>query len=163
MSRVTRKEKKQDFINDENKEVKKDITTKTNAVSTQKTKNSANKKSTTKSNIKKASTKNSTTSKKNTAKATSNDNNSIIPQKPSPMLEYYDLPYRYNQTIVRILAQTPTTLFVYWDISDDDRMILQNLFYLFITKLKIFPLRLKLMILLIVGIYICKNQIVNMK
>lgn len=38
MSRVTRKEKKQDFINDENKEVKKDITTKTNAVSTQKTK-----------------------------------------------------------------------------------------------------------------------------
>ena len=123
MSRVKKKEKKQDFINDENKEVKKDITTKTNAVSTQKTKNSANKKSTTKSNIKKASTKNSTTSKKNTAKATSNDNNSIIPQKPSPMLEYYDLPYRYNQTIVRILAQTPTTLFVYWDISDDDRMI----------------------------------------
>lgn len=123
MSRVTKKEKKQDFINDENKEVKKDITTKTKAVSTKKTKNSANKKSTTNSNTKKASTKNSTTSKKNTAKATSNDNNSIIPQKPSPMLEYYDLPYRYNQTIVRILAQTPTTLFVYWDISDDDRMI----------------------------------------
>lgn len=123
MSRVTKKEKKQDFINDENKEVKKDIITKPKAVSTQKTKNSANKKSTTNSNTKKASTKNSTTSKKNTAKATSNDNNSIIPQKPSPMLEYYDLPYRYNQTIVRILAQTPTTLFVYWDISDDDRMI----------------------------------------
>ena len=36
-------------------------------------------------------------------------------------VEYYDLPYRYNQTIVRILAQTPTTLFVYWDISDEDR------------------------------------------
>lgn len=38
--------------------------------------------------------------------------------------EYYDLPYRYNQTIVKILAQTPTTLFVYWDISDNDRNIL---------------------------------------
>lgn len=37
------------------------------------------------------------------------------------ILEYYDLPYRYNQTIVKILAQTPKTLFVYWDISDDDR------------------------------------------
>lgn len=35
--------------------------------------------------------------------------------------EYYDLPYRYNETIVRILAQTPKSLFVYWDISDKDR------------------------------------------
>lgn len=52
-----------------------------------------------------------------------------------PMLpEYYDLPYRYNQTIVKILAQTPTTLFVYWDISDEDRKSLndkygENFFY----------------------------------
>jgi len=37
------------------------------------------------------------------------------------VIEYYDLPYRYNQTIVKVLAQTPTTLFIYWDISDDDR------------------------------------------
>ena len=37
------------------------------------------------------------------------------------IIEYYDLPYRYNQTIVKILAQTPNTLFVYWDISDEDR------------------------------------------
>lgn len=37
------------------------------------------------------------------------------------LTEYYDLPYRYSQTIVKILAQTPTTLFVYWDISDEDR------------------------------------------
>jgi len=36
-------------------------------------------------------------------------------------LEYYDLPYRYNQTVVKILAQTPTNLFIYWDISDKDR------------------------------------------
>ena len=35
--------------------------------------------------------------------------------------EYYDLPYRYNETIVTILAQTPKRLFVYWDISDKDR------------------------------------------
>ena len=37
------------------------------------------------------------------------------------VIEYYDLPYRYNQTVVKILAQTPNTLFVYWDISDADR------------------------------------------
>ena len=38
------------------------------------------------------------------------------------VIEYYDLPYRYNQTVVRVLAQTPTTLFIYWDISDIDRV-----------------------------------------
>lgn len=37
------------------------------------------------------------------------------------LLEYYDLPYRYNKTIVKVLSQTPKTLFVYWDISDEDR------------------------------------------
>ena len=43
------------------------------------------------------------------------------------LAEYYDLPYKYNQTIVKILAQTPTTLFVYWEISDNDRAsLVQN-------------------------------------
>lgn len=37
------------------------------------------------------------------------------------LLEYYDLPYRYNETVVKILAQTPKKLFVYWDISDADK------------------------------------------
>lgn len=37
------------------------------------------------------------------------------------ILEYYDLPYRYNETVVKILAQTPKVLFVYWDLSDADR------------------------------------------
>lgn len=41
--------------------------------------------------------------------------------KPITMLEYYDLPSRYSQTIVKILAQTPKMLFVYWDISEEDR------------------------------------------
>lgn len=50
--------------------------------------------------------------------------NSIKKEKsatPDYLLEYYDLPYRYNETIVKILAQTPKRLFVYWDISDKDR------------------------------------------
>ena len=34
--------------------------------------------------------------------------------------EYYDLPQKYNKTVVKVLAQTPKTLFVYWEISDAD-------------------------------------------
>lgn len=42
-------------------------------------------------------------------------------KKPIEIVESYDLPYRYNETIVKILYQTPDTLFVYWDIADSDR------------------------------------------
>jgi len=36
------------------------------------------------------------------------------------ILEYYDLPYKYGHTLIKLLAQTPKTLFVYWEISDID-------------------------------------------
>ena len=36
------------------------------------------------------------------------------------ILEYYDLPYKYNKTVIKALAQNPNTLFVYWEISDED-------------------------------------------
>lgn len=39
-------------------------------------------------------------------------------------VEYYDLPYRYNQTVIKILAQTPHAIFIYWDISDFDRKMM---------------------------------------
>lgn len=85
---------------------------------TKKTNN--NKTTSKKANSKSASSKGgkaktSTTIKRTTStkKKTSN--------KKSTTLEYYDLPYRYNQTIVKILAQTPNILFVYWDISDNDK------------------------------------------
>ena len=57
-----------------------------------------------------------TPSKKKSSKAVSKTQKTTF-----DLLEYYDLPYRYNKTIVKILAQTPKTLFVYWDISDEDR------------------------------------------
>ena len=50
-------------------------------------------------------------------KKTITPNQKSIPQ----IIEYYDLPYRYNETIVKVLYQTLDTLFVYWDISDSDR------------------------------------------
>lgn len=77
--------------------------------------------------------KTSTVKKTTTKKASSNKVNAEKTAKQM-LAEYYDLPYRYNQTIVKILAQTPTTLFVYWDISDNDRASLiskhgENFFY----------------------------------
>ena len=45
----------------------------------------------------------------------------VASKKMVSSVEYYDLPYRYNETTVKILAQTPTMLFIYWDISDKDR------------------------------------------
>lgn len=47
--------------------------------------------------------------------------NTTLSGEKFSIAEYYDLPYRYNQTIVKLLYQTPTTLFIYWDISDEDR------------------------------------------
>lgn len=77
------------------------------------------KKSTTKKVVTKSekATVKKTTSKTTTKKAISK----ATKTKKVEILEYYDLPYKYNETIVKILAQTPTTLFVYWDISDEDK------------------------------------------
>ena len=47
-------------------------------------------------------------------------------KKINHSVEYYDLPYRYNETIIKLLAQTPKKLFVYWDISDFDRDMLKK-------------------------------------
>ena len=52
---------------------------------------------------------------------TRNSSKKITKTEPVSIIEHYELPYRYNETIVKILYQTPNTLFVYWDISDKDR------------------------------------------
>ena len=98
----------------------KKATTSKNATSTKKT---TTKKATV---SKKTATKKKTTAKKGTA---SRKKSTYVPKekttrKAKPLaevVEYYDLPYRYNETIVKILYQTPDTLFVYWDIADSDR------------------------------------------
>ena len=87
---------------------KKASTSKTVAKKSTATKSSAKAKSTTK----KTSSKKATNSKSSSKKAV---------KKELATVEYYDLPYRYNETVVKILAQTPNMLFIYWDISDDDR------------------------------------------
>lgn len=78
----------------------------------------------------KTSKKNATPKSKNSLiKKTSKTKNKVktstkkVANKKQPIniVESYDLPYRYNETIVKILYQTPNTLFVYWDIADSDR------------------------------------------
>ena len=73
------------------------------------------KNSVTKSSVKTTKKSTKTTSKKST---TAQKN---AKKEKVEIIEYYDLPYRYNQTVVKVLAQTPNTLFVYWDISDEDK------------------------------------------
>ena len=103
---------------------KKSVAKKTSAtsktVATKKT-TTTKKEPTTKSTAKKGSTK--AVSKKSTAKktTTSKRKSSTTKKQKVDIVEYYDLPYRYNQTVVKVLAQTPNNLFIYWDISDKDR------------------------------------------
>lgn len=71
-------------------------------------------KSTTSTKVAKISTSNKKTTRNKTTSSIKKVENNVV-------AEYYDLPYRYNETIVKILYQTPNILFVYWDISDADR------------------------------------------
>ncbi len=53
------------------------------------------------------------------------------------ILEYYDLPYKYNKTVIKALAQNPNTLFVYWEISDEDVQSIKDKYgenFFYVTK-----------------------------
>lgn len=104
---------------------KKDKKLKETNISSKKTtskKQTTKSKSTTKSTVKSSNKKSKiAVSKKTPSKKTSKTSTKTSKKKSIDVLEYYDLPYRYNQTTVKMLAQTPKTLFVYWEISDSDR------------------------------------------
>lgn len=107
---------------DEELKDEKKVATSTSTKTTPK-KTSSNKKATAKTSAMNTSVK-KTTAKKTSAKKTTTRKSSskkLVVEPSLPVLEYYDLPYRYNQTVVKVLAQNPHTLFVYWDISDSDR------------------------------------------
>lgn len=108
------------------KEEKDELNIKENKAKSDKksTKKVSNKTSTSskKSTVKSVTDKSKTTAKKSTIKKTTTTKKTSSKKKVVPVVnEYYDLPFRYNQTVVRILAQTPNKLFIYWDISDEDR------------------------------------------
>ena len=98
---------------------KKEATSKT---TTKKATSKASKKANiSKATEKKKTTKKVATSKTNLKKAKSSKKATTPKKKKVEIVEYYDLPYRYNETVVKVLAQTPKTLFIYWDISDKVR------------------------------------------
>lgn len=100
-------------------------TTKASASSSKKTTKTTAKATKTSSKV----SKKTTTTKKSTASKAKSTSKKAVSKTNSPsIMEYYDLPYRYNETTVRILAQTPKKLFIYWDISDDDRKNYINTF-----------------------------------
>lgn len=121
MPRTTKDVKKEEL---KNEKVTKKTTKKTStsvAKSKTTTSKSASAKKTTKTTAK-ATTKKSTSTvakKKTTKKVSSTAKKKEL--ETNVIAEYYDLPYRYNETIVKILYQTPNILFVYWDVSDADR------------------------------------------
>ena len=125
MPRTTKDVKKEEL---KNEKVTKKTTKKTStsvAKSNITTSKSASAKKTTKKTTKttaKATTKKTTSTvakKKTTKKVSSTAKKKEL--ETNVIAEYYDLPYRYNETIVKILYQTPNILFVYWDISDEDK------------------------------------------
>ena len=93
-----------------------------------KTTTSKKKVASTKKATKSTSTKSKTSSAKKQSKSTSAKTRVSSTKrkttkkslKQEPVAEYYDLPYKYNKTVIKLLAQTPKTLFVYWEISDED-------------------------------------------
>lgn len=107
MSEKSTKRKKNSLKTTKSKEVKK-ITKASKAISDPK------------NNTKVSKNKTATQIKaKRSTKVVSKKTNSNLRRKE--FTEYYDLPFTYNQTFVKILAQTPNTLFVYWNISDADK------------------------------------------
>ena len=98
-------------------------TAKTTKKTTTATKKSTTVKTTTKrsANSAKMASKKDTKSTKSTKTVETKSVTKSKSKKVQPIVEYYDLPFRYNQTVVKILAQTPNILFIYWDISDEDR------------------------------------------
>ena len=132
--------------NVEKKKTNKSVATKKTASSSTKTSTKKTTKKTTKKDgtAKKTST-NSSNRKKTTTKLDSKEKKSKSTAKKSstttkkkttrtkkvvatPAPEYYDLPYHYDQTVVKLLAQTPKTLFVYWDVSNADKEKLEKQF-----------------------------------
>lgn len=98
----------------------KKVPTKKNASSTSKKEKTSKSPTSSKSTAKATTTKKKTSSKQ-TKKTSTSTKKQITKTKSKPVItEYYDLPEKYNQTVVKVLAQTPKTLFIYWEISDAD-------------------------------------------
>lgn len=121
MPRKTKELEKTDSLNSVTEKKTKN-TTKTNKKKSEvKTPKKTSSKSSTHTNKKTTKKPVSTVKNKNSTKNLSTKVKNTKSINKTDFVEYYDLPYSYNQTTVKVLAQTPTNLFIYWDISDADK------------------------------------------
>jgi len=132
MPKITKDVKNKADINEKKKSTK--SSTKSVSKTDKKSVSNSNVKTKAKSNskdVKKATQRGNATTKKTPSKSVAKKAVTKSVKKRSStkktiaatfIPEYYDLSYRYNETTVKLLAQTPNKLFVYWDISDADRL-----------------------------------------
>ena len=120
MARKTKELEKEEVKATKKVTKKKSISTKKNATTTTKKTTKKSSKVATKNITSKKSNKNS----KTTTKRVKKELNTAVKFKS----EYYDLPFMYNKTVVKVLAQTPKMLFIYWEVAEDDRNKLKELY-----------------------------------
>lgn len=101
----------------ENEIVKKESISKTKTA----TKKTAKKVTDSKSTTKKATTSKPASKSKAAKKTTTRKSSTRAKKAVTNIMEYYDLPVLYNKTTVKLLFQTPKKLFVYWEISKEDK------------------------------------------
>lgn len=94
----------------------KKVVSKSKSTATKPKTTSKSKSTTTKAKVDSTTKKATKTTKARKSTSTTKKNKKV----ENTTVEYYDLPQRYYQTVVKVLAQTPKTLFIYWEISDDD-------------------------------------------
>ena len=122
---VTKRTTKKAETKKEPTKTKKKATTKKAVAKTTPKKTTA-KKAEAKTATKKAAAKKTTTTKKSSTKKVTSRKTTTKKKVVPNSIEYYDLPNNYNQTVVKVLFQTPKKLFVYWEISEADRAKLQE-------------------------------------
>lgn len=123
-TKINKKTSTKKSTNSKTDNSKKETTKKTTSSASKKaktSKSSGTSKTTTKATkSKKTSSTQKKVTKKVTPKKSVKTSASSKKQSKPIITEYYDLPEKYNQTVVKVLAQTPKTLFIYWEISDAD-------------------------------------------
>ena len=43
----------------------------------------------------------------------------VVPKLYRPISEYYELPTKYNETVLRLLVQSPTRMYAYWEVNEN--------------------------------------------
>lgn len=118
MPKVTKDTNKEEKMDKKETNVKSKTITSTTKKKVEKSSSRITAKSSKKVSNTKTSTNKTTSTRSKVTKSTTSKSKKL---DSSIVAEYYDLPYRYNETIVKVLYQTPNILFVYWDVSDEDR------------------------------------------